>query len=155
MFGGDGRGGGTYVVIPDGPTPTVPPPGAMSFSPHAPGEATGPLAQVGTEEVAEGTGSPRVAGLAAEADRLGVRGVPDLAAVEAPAALVGLEVLVAVALEAGPGTTMEPAEAEAREDSLHQAVGRHHREVTRVEEVEVRLASGQKGRIGVGPPTLR
>ena len=115
----------------------------------------GPLAREDMEEVAEGMGSPQVAGLAAEAVRLGVRVVPGLAALEALAALVGLEVLVAVALEAGPGTTMEPAEAEAREDSLHQAVGRHHREVTRVEEVEVRLASGQKGRIGVGPPTRR
>ena len=113
----------------------------------------GPLAREDMEEVAEGMGSPRVAGLAAEAVRLGVRVAPGLAALEALAALVGLEVLAAVALEAGPGRTMAPAEGEAKEDSLHQAVGRHHRAVTRVEEVEVRLASGLKGRIGVGPPT--
>ena len=107
------------------------------------------------EEVAEGMGSPQGAGLAAEAVRLGVRVGPDLAALEALAALVDLEVLAAVAPEAGPGRTTAPAGGEAKEVSLHQAVGRHHRAVTRVEEVEEQPVSGLKERIGVGPPTLR
>ena len=111
----------------------------------------GPPAREDIEEVAEGMGSPQVAGLAAAAVRSGVRVGPDLAALEALAALVDLEVLAAVALEAGRGRTMAPAEGEAKEVSLHQAAGRHHRAVTRAEEVEGQPASGQKGRIGVGP----
>ena len=113
----------------------------------------GPPAREDMEEVAEGMGSPQVAGLAAEAVRSGVRVAPDLAALEALAALVDLKVLAAVALEAGLGRTMAPAEGEAKEVSLHQAAGRHHRAVTRVEEVEVQPVSGLKERIGVGPPT--
>ena len=117
-----------------------------------------PLVLEDMEEVAEEVVSPRVvrvAGLAAGAVRPVVRVASGLVALVAPAALVSLEVRAATALEAEPGTISCLAEGEAEEISLHQAVGRHHREVTRVEEVEVRLASGQKGRIGVGPPTRR
>ena len=108
------------------------------------------------EEADEEMGSPQVAGLAAVAVRLGAPEVVlDPVALEAPAALVDLEVQVAAALEVGPGATTALAEDEAKEDSLHLAVGRHHRAVTRAEEVEDQPASGQKGRIGVGPPTPR
>ena len=114
------------------------------------------LVREDTEEVAEGVGRPRVdreAGPVAEAVRLGVQAALGLVALEAPAALAGLEVLAAVALEVDPGTVTVLAEGEAKEVSLHQAVGRHHRAVTRVEVVEVQPVSGLKERIGAGPPT--
>ena len=126
------------------------------------GEATDPRAPEDMVAADEGTGTLRAADLGAvvvlrEAPEVD----PDLEAEEvlvaqvAPVALADLEVQVAVAPAVGLGATTALAEDEVKEDSLHLAVGRHPRAVTRAEEVEDQPASGQKGRIGVGPPTPR
>ena len=111
-----------------------------------------PQAQEDTAAADEETGSLRAAGLVAVAV---LREAPevdlDLVVSEAPAALVDLEAQAAVAQEAGHGEIMVPAEDEGK-DSLRLVVEAHRPAETQVEVVVVRLASGLRGRIGVGLP---